>query len=261
MPRIAVVTGGAQGLGAAIAKRFLEDGFTGVVLVDRNQSLLEERSAQLGALGEVAVFAHDLRDADTPRRTIELAMETFGRVDVLVNAAGNTERWGVADATPEAYDRMFDVNVKAPLFLMQAATEVMVKQKQGVIINVASMLAHGGPPNLAVYSASKAALVTLTKSTANTFKRDGVRAFAINLGWAATDAEHKLQTGFHNMPQNWAEIMGKRMPFGRLISPEDVAGLCAFLVSPPAMMMTGAVIDYEQMPIGVFDELPPLARE
>ncbi len=261
MPRIAVVTGGAQGLGAAIAKRFLEDGFTGVVLVDRNQKLLEERSAELGELGEVAVFAHDLRDADTPRRTIDLAMETFGRVDVLVNAAGNTERWGIADATQEAYDRVFDVNVKAPLFLMQAAAEVMARQKQGVIINISSMLAHGGPPNLAVYSASKAALVALTKTTANTFKRDGVRAFAINLGWAATDSEHKLQTEFHKLPQNWAEIMGKRMPFGRLISPEDVAGLSAFLVSPPAMMMTGTVIDYEQMPTGVFDDLPPLARE
>jgi NAD(P)-dependent dehydrogenase (short-subunit alcohol dehydrogenase family) len=122
-----------------------------------------------------------------------------------------------------------------------------------VIINVASMLAHGGPPNLATYSASKSALMTLSRSAANTFKRDGIRVFCINLGWTLTDGEHELQTTFHKLPQNWAEDIGARMPFGRLITADDVAGLCAFLVSPPAQMMTGAVIDYEQMPLGTFD--------
>jgi NAD(P)-dependent dehydrogenase (short-subunit alcohol dehydrogenase family) len=176
-----------------------------------------------------------------------------------VNAAGNTERCGIADTTPEAFDRLFEVNVKAPLMMMQEAAKCMVPAKSGVIINIASMLAYGGPPNLAIYSASKSALMTLSRNAANTFKRDGVRVFCVNLGWTLTEGEHELQTGFHKLPQDWAETMGARMPFGRLITADDVAGLCAFLVSPPAQMMTGAVIDYEQMPVGTYDSHPALS--
>jgi len=207
----------------------------------------------------VEIYAGDLRDAETPARAVAKAIKSFGRLDVLVNAAGNTERCGIADTASEAFDRLFEVNVKAPLFMMQEVAKHMVTAKSGVIINVASMLAHGGPPNLATYSASKAALMTLSRSAANTFKRDGIRVFCINLGWAMTDGEHELQTTFHKLPQNWAEEIGARMPFGRLITSDDVAGLCAFLVSPPAQMMTGAVIDYEQMPVGTFDSHPALS--
>lgn len=100
---------------------------------------------------------------------------------MLVNAAGNTERCGIADTTPEAFDRLFEVNVKAPLFMMQEAAKHRWRRNPGVIINVASMLAHGGPPNLATDCAFKSALMTLSRNAGNTFKRDGVRAFCINL--------------------------------------------------------------------------------
>ncbi len=178
-----------------------------------------------------------------------------------MNAAGNTERWGLDDATPEAFDRIFAVNVKAPLFMMQEAVKLMREGGGGTVINVGSMLSYGGPPNLITYSASKAALATLTRAAANAVKREGIRMFTINLGWVATEGEHKTQTTFHHMPENWAEKIGRRMPSGRLISSEDVAGLVAFLVSPSAQMMTGAAIDYEQMPAGTFDSHPALAPE
>ena len=255
--RTVLITGGAQGIGAAVAKKFLGDGFSGVLLVDRNAEKLAAMQKQIGK--GVEVFAGDLRDNETAVAAVAKAIKSFGRLDVVVNAAGNTERCGIADTTPEAFARLFDVNVKAPLLMMQEAAKHMVPAKSGVIINVASMLAHGGPPNLATYSASKSALVTLSRSAANTFKRDGVRVFCINLGWALTDGEHELQTKFHKLPQDWATTMGARMPFGRLITADDVAGLCAFLVSPPAQMMTGAVIDYEQMPAGTFDVHPALS--
>ena len=255
--RTALITGGAQGLGAAIAQRFLADGFSGVLLVDRNAGKLSATQKQLGKAAEI--FTGDLRNEATPARAVAKAIESFGRLDVLVNAAGNTERCGIADTTPESFARLFEVNVKAPLFLMQEAARHMLPAKSGVIINVASMLAHGGPANLATYSASKAALMTLSRNAANAFKRDGIRVFCINLGWAHTEGEHELQTKFHKLPQDWATTIGARMPFGRLIEPEDVAGLCAFLVSPPAQMMTGAVIDYEQMPVGTFDVHPALS--
>jgi NAD(P)-dependent dehydrogenase (short-subunit alcohol dehydrogenase family) len=101
----------------------------------------------------------------------------------------------------------------------------------------------------------------MTKSVANAVKRQKIRVFAINLGWVHTEGEQKLQTEFHGLPEDWAVAIGRRMPSGRLILPDDVAGLCAFLVSPPAQMMTGAIIDYEQMPAGTFDQHPALAPE
>jgi NAD(P)-dependent dehydrogenase (short-subunit alcohol dehydrogenase family) len=255
--RAALITGGAQGIGAAVARQFLAGGFSGVLLVDRNQEKLGTTQKVLGKGAEI--FAGDLRDRATISSSVAKAIKSFGRIDVVVNAAGNTERCGIADTTPEAFDRLFEVNVKAPLLMMQEAAKHMVAAKSGVIINIASMLAYGGPPNLATYSASKSALMTLSRNAANTFKRDGVRVFCVNLGWAVTDGEHELQTGFHKLPQDWAEQIGARMPFGRLITADDVAGLCAFLVSPPAQMMTGAVIDYEQMPVGTFDSHPALS--
>lgn len=261
MARVALITGGAQGIGAGAAKQFLSDGFAGVVLVDRNSERLAKQAAELASFGAVATVAADLRDDATPEHAVKLALQKFGRLDVLLNAAGNTERCGVEDVSLEAYARMFDVNVKAPLFMMQKAAAAMVKGGQGgVIINITSMLAYGGPPDIGIYAASKAALVGLTRNAANALKGKGIRVFAINLGWANTEGEHNLQTGFHQQPQDWAVAAGQKVPFGRLISPEDVAGTCAYLVSPAASMMTGAVIDYEQMPVGTYDVHPMVAK-
>jgi NAD(P)-dependent dehydrogenase (short-subunit alcohol dehydrogenase family) len=259
--RFALVTGGAQGLGFAAAKRFLELGFGGVMLLDRNGPKLAEAAARLKPLGRAEIITGDLMDLALAPRAVAAAVLAFGALDVLVNAAGNTERCGLDDTTPEAFERLFGVNVRAPLFLMQAAVQAMRSRRSGTIINVSSMLAHGGPPNLATYSASKAALNTMTRSAANTVKREGIRVFAINLGWVHSEGEQALQTGFHGLPQNWAEEIGRRMPAGRLIVPDDVAGLFEYLVSPSAQMMTGAIIDYEQMPAGAFDAHPALLRE
>lgn len=259
--RTALITGGAQGMGFAAAKRFLSEGFGGVLLLDRNAAKLKDAAEKLKGQGRVEILAGDLMDVSLSTRAVAAAVKAFGTLDVLVNAAGNTERCGLDDTTPESYERLFGVNVRAPLFLMQEAVKVMREKRSGTIINCSSMLAHGGPPNLSTYSASKAALNTLTKAAANGVKREGIRIFAINLGWVASDGEHALQTGFHKQPENWAELIGKRMPSGRMIVPDDVAGLMSYLVSPSAQMMTGAIIDYEQMPAGVFDAHPALGPE
>lgn len=259
--RVALITGGAQGLGAAAAKRLLSDGFAGVTLLDRNGEGLAATRQRLAKLGACETLTADLLDAATPAKAVALVRQRFGRLDVLLNAAGSTDRCGLDDTTPAGFDRMFGVNVKAPLFMMQEAVKLMRERGQGTVINVGSMLSYGGPSNLVTYSASKAALATLTKAAANAVKREGIRMFTINLGWVATEGEHALQTKFHGLPENWAEVMGKRMPSGRMITSDDVAGLVAFLVSPAAQMMTGAAIDYEQMPAGTFDSHPALAPE
>lgn len=261
MSRVALITGGAQGIGAGAARRFLIDGFAGVVLVDRNATRMEQEAAALHRLGKVETLVADLRDEAIPAKAVAHAISKFGRIDVLLNAAGDTSRGGIDDTSPQLFDQLFDVNVKAPMFMMQKAAAEMVKAKSGVIINVTSMIAYGGPPNLATYSATKAALVALTKHTAQTYAWQGIRAFAINLGWAHTEGEQNLQTGFHNLPVDWSRKFGARMPSGRLISPADIADLCAYLVSPSAQMMNGAVIDFEQMPVGMFRDHPALGAE
>ena len=259
--RFALVTGGAQGMGFAAAKKFLDLGFGGVLLVDRNATGLAGAAAKLRNAGRVETLAGDLMDVTLPARAVAAAIAAFGRLDVLVNAAGNTERCGLDDTTPDSFDRLFGVNTRAPLFMMQEAVKAMRANRSGTIINMSSMLSHGGPPNLTTYSASKAALNILTRSSAQKVARDGIRVFAINLGWVNSDGEHALQTGFHNMPEDWAEAIGRRMPAGRMITPDDVAGLVAYLVSPSAQMMTGAIIDYEQMPVAVFEQHPALSPE
>ena len=259
--RYALVTGAAQGLGFAAAKRFLELGFGGVMLLDRNQAKLAEAQDRLRPLGRAEIIAGDLLDVALPARAISASLSAFGRLDVLVNAAGNTERCGLDDTTPESFGRLFGVNTRAPLFMMQEAVKAMRANRSGTIINMSSMLAHGGPPNLTTYSASKAALNIMTRSVANTVKREGIRVFAINLGWVHSEGEQALQTGFHGLPEDWAVQIGRRMPSGRLITPDDVAGLVAYLVSPSAQMMTGAIIDYEQSPTGVFEAHPALSPE
>jgi NAD(P)-dependent dehydrogenase (short-subunit alcohol dehydrogenase family) len=172
-----------------------------------------------------------------------------------MNAAGLTDRGGLEDTDVATFNRIIGANTRAPFFMMQMATPSL-RLRQGVIVNVCSMLAYGGPPFLLAYSASKAALVTLTKGVANTLKRDRIRAFGINLGWTATPSEHRVQTQRHGLPEDWAQTIGVRQPFGRLLVAEDVADLVAFLISPGAGMMTGAVIDLDQYVAGTVDDNP-----
>jgi NAD(P)-dependent dehydrogenase (short-subunit alcohol dehydrogenase family) len=250
-PRTAIVTGAAQGIGEAAARRLSREGVDRLLLVDRDG----EGAARVAqTLPGAEALALDLADAGALRAEVGRAVERLGAVQVLVNAAGVTDRGGLHDATPETFDRVMAINARAPFLMMQAVAPAM--PPGSVVVNVASMLAYGGPPFLLAYAASKAALVAITKGAANTLKRDGVRVFAINLGWTVTPAEREVQTRLHGLPESWADDLGAMQPFGRLLMPEDPAGLIAFLVSPDAAMMTGAIIDLDQFVAGTVDDNP-----
>jgi NAD(P)-dependent dehydrogenase (short-subunit alcohol dehydrogenase family) len=251
-----LVTGAAQGIGASVAQRLVKEGVTALVLIDRDAAGLERTAAALKSHGATChPLPLDLMEIATAEQKVAAKLSELGGLDVLVNAAGLTDRGGLGDTDQATFDRLFAVNTRAPFFMMQTAAPFLKKNK-GVIVNVTSMLAYGGPPFLLAYSASKAALVAITKGTANALKRDRVRAFAINLGWTFTPSEQKVQTEKHGMPQDWAETIGAKQPFGRLLLPEDVADLIAFLMSPGASMMTGAVIDLDQYVAGTIDDNP-----
>jgi NAD(P)-dependent dehydrogenase (short-subunit alcohol dehydrogenase family) len=257
--RTALVTGAAQGIGAAIALRLAAEGVKRFVLVDRDDKGLDDTARRLSEVGaQVIPIAMDLIDIERVCAAIGPVLDSFGGLDILINAAGLSTRGGLEDTDIPTFDRLFGVNTRAPFFLMQAAASSL-RRRQGVIVNICSMLAYGGPPFLLAYSSSKAALVTLTKGAANTLKRDRVRVFGINLGWTATPGEQRIQTETHGLAANWAETVGAKQPFGRLLIPDDVADLVAFLVSPAARMMTGAIVDLDQFVAGTIDNNPGAA--
>lgn len=253
--RSAVITGAAQGIGEAVAQRLVREDVGRFLLIDRQEDKLAVVAESLRAGGAtVEVLVLDLYDIATTMTAVGAAAADIGTVDILVNAAGTTARGGLSDTSPETFDLIFGLNVRAPFFLMQTIAPTM--PKGGVAINICSMLAYGGPPFLLAYSASKAALATLTRGAANSLKRDGVRVLGINLGWTWTPAEQDVQTRVHGLPEDWSERIGAQQPFGRLLMPEDPAGLVAFLVSPDARMMTGAIIDLDQFVAGTVDDNP-----
>lgn len=255
MTRCAIVTGGAQGIGLSAAERLAQEGVGRITLVDVQRDRLEDAAASVAAHGaEVRAISVDLSKSSDLIRGIDAEVADLGSVDILVNAAGSTARGGLADTAPEIYDHLYAINQRAPFFMMQRVIPAM--KNGGVIVNICSMLAYGGPPFLLGYSSTKAALVALTKGAANTVKRDGIRVFGVNLGWTWTPSEQQVQTEVHGLPEDWRETIGAKQPFGRLLMPEDPANLIAFLVSNDASMMTGAVIDLDQFVAGTVDDNP-----
>lgn len=253
--KVAIVTGSTQGLGAAIARQLVERGAAGIVITGRDHDRGIGVARELDAAGSRGLFVRaDLADPDAPDRIVGAADETFGRIDVLVNSAGITDRDSIWDCTPEHFDRMMTVNAKAPWFLMQRTARVMVREGiRGTIVNVLSISSHGGQPFLATYCASKAALATFTKNTANALLQHRIRVNALNPGWMSTPAEDDIQRRYHDAEDGWQERAGKELPFGRLIDPEDAARAVLFLTSGDSGFMTGAVVDYDQRVIGTYD--------
>ena len=259
--KVVVVTGGTQGIGGAAARRAAEWGAAGLVLAARDPAKGDAAVSAIAARGARAVFVPvDLAAADAAARVLAVCEAEFGRMDGLVNAAALTDRAGFADATPAFIDRMMAVNVRAPLLLMQGAIRMMRRDRiAGSIVNILSMNAHCGHPDLAVYSASKGALATLTRNAANTCLSDRIRVNGINLGWADTPAERALQTRISSDGAQWLERAAATRPFGRLIDVEEVGDLVAYLLSRHSGMQTGTLIDYEQRIVGAPD--PDVARQ
>jgi NAD(P)-dependent dehydrogenase (short-subunit alcohol dehydrogenase family) len=250
--QIAVVTGAAQGLGEATARLIAQRGAAGLVLVDRQADKLEAVARALNEAGTKAIAVpSDLADHAQVQRIIPAADAAFGRVDVLANVAGLTDRGTILDTDFGLFERMFAVNVRAPFFLMQDAIKLMRREGiAGSIVNILSVNAYIGSANLAAYSASKGALMTLTRNTANAVNMDRIRVNGIILGWVDTPGEHVTLKTFHDAADDWLEQAEKSRPFGQLLKPEGVARVVAFLASAESSPMTGSCVEYEQTVVG-----------
>jgi NAD(P)-dependent dehydrogenase (short-subunit alcohol dehydrogenase family) len=248
----AFVTGAGQGVGEGVAHALVDAGVINITLAARNRSSLERVGEALEAKGaRVLVQLLDLQDISSIERAVAETRNAFGRIDIAVNSGGVTDRGDLLDTTPETFDHIFNTNVRGNFFTMQNEARAMKETGGGVIVNISSMMAHGGLTHLLPYSASKAALNLITKNAAQALRFDKVRLHAINLGWTLTPAEHDTQVNQHSMPEDWAEREGEKQPFGRLLLPQDPAALCVFLASRGAEMMTGTVTDLEQWVSGV----------
>ncbi|MBZ9703132.1 MULTISPECIES: SDR family oxidoreductase [unclassified Mesorhizobium] len=250
--KMVLVTGATQGIGRAVAETLARAGPGGLLVTGRDGTRGEAVAAELSQAGTPAHFiAAELSDPAAPALLAQACIDRFGRIDGLVNAAGLTDRASFLDATPDDWASLFAVNARAPFFLMQAAIADMRKRGQGgAIVNILSINAHCGSPELAVYSATKGALATLTRNAANAHRFDRIRVNGINVGWTDTPAERVMQAETLGHGAGWLDAANAAQPFGRLFSAEDVARLAVFLLSDAAGPMTGSLIDQEQWVIG-----------
>jgi NAD(P)-dependent dehydrogenase (short-subunit alcohol dehydrogenase family) len=249
---VALITGATQGVGEAIASTMAASGASGLLLTGRDEGQGSEVARRISDSGVRAEFvAADLLDAEAPARLVAECLARFGRIDALVNAAGLTDRASLIDATLSDWTSLFDVNARAPFFLMQHAIKAMRERGQGgAIVNILSMNAHGGTPELTVYSATKAALALLTRNIAHAHRWDRIRVNGINMGWAATPGEKVMQAETLGHGEGWIDKAETSLPFGRLLAAEEVANLAVFLLSDASGPMTGALVDQEQWVVG-----------
>lgn len=250
-----LITGGTQGLGEVTARFVAECGAAGVTICGRNEDNGTRVARDIEQSHCKALFVRaDITNVEDCRNVVHRHDERFGGLDGLCNAAASTARGTVDNTTPEMWDAMFALNVRGPFFLIQEAVRIMKREgRGGSIVNILSVSAHGGQPFVTAYSASKGALATLTKNVAYAVRGDRIRVNGLNVGWMATPGEDAVQK-LEGAPDDWLEKADAGAPFGRLIRPEDVAKLTAYLFSDDSLIMTGSLVDFDQnIIVGAFD--------
>ena len=234
--RVAVVTGGAQGIGFAIAERMLDSGAK-VVLWDIDAARLEVARNALASRGAVDTKEVELTDEQSVAAATSAAVGTHGRIDILVNNAGitggNAPTWELA---PDVWRRVIEVNLVAPFLTCRAVVPTMIAAGYGRIVNIASVAGKEGNPNASHYSASKAALIALTKSLGKELATKGVLVNAISPAAARTAI-------FEQMSQAHIDFMLSKIPMARFLEVGEAAAMAAWLASEECSFSTGAVFD------------------
>mgnify|MGYP001257667435 FL=1 len=250
--KIIVVTGSTQGSGAETAKLLANRGAKGITICGRNEEKGNKVKDEIQNLGSECIYVKaDLESMEDCRKIISETDKKFKTIDSFINVAAYTERGTILSTTEENYDKNFNVNVKAPLFMMQDVVKIMIRdKKKGTIAHILSMAAYSGMPFLTAYSASKGALAIMIKNVANSVSGHQIRVNGVNLGWTDTPAETVIQKKFHNADDDWLEKAEAKVPFKRLNKPLDVAKILAFLCSEESGIMTGSIVDFDQTVAG-----------
>lgn len=235
---VALITGSSRGIGAAIALRLAQDGFN-IALNDLNESMFEnndivEKIKETGV--ECEYFCADVSNYNQCEEMVNAVKERFGGLDVLVNNAGITKDGLMARMSEEQYDMVINVNQKSVFNMMKLAGKIMMKQRSGKIVNLASVAGLYGNPGQINYSASKAAIIGMTKTIAKELGPRGINVNAVAPGFIKTPMTDALTEEQRNMMLNL--IAMKRYGL-----PEEIAGVVSFLVSKDASYVTGQVIE------------------
>ncbi|MFT7476091.1 MAG: NAD(P)-dependent dehydrogenase (short-subunit alcohol dehydrogenase family) [Verrucomicrobiales bacterium] len=253
--KVAVITGGTQGLGFATAQLMKARGAAGLLIVGRDVDKGEAAAASLDSDECRAVFhSADLRDEVGVQSVIDRADSEFGVVHSLVSCAAATWRGTVWNTTAAMWDDMLALNVKTPALLVTGMAKIMKREQvPGTMVLIGSVAHHGGNEVLWPYSTSKHALETLVKNAAFSLMTEGIRVNMLNPGWMDTPAEHVVQMTFHDAPEDWLVAAEASQPTGRILKPQEIArGIC-FLASAESGMMTGISMDFDQTMPGVGD--------
>lgn len=252
----AVIAGGTQGLGLAIAHRLSAEGCRRIALAGRRRDEGEAAAQGLRDLGVDARFLQaDMGRVEDAQSLIDRAADHFGPITALVNAAATTERGSILDCRPEDFDRHMGVNARGPFFALQRfAQRAVAAGHPAQAVNILSMVIHCGQSYLAPYSASKAALANVTKNAAQALRQHRIRVNGINCGWMDTPGEDVVQRRFHGAGDGWLAAAEARQPMGMLVKPDHVAGLASYLLSTDSGVMTGALVDFDQNVAGAYPE-------
>lgn len=235
--KVAIITGASKGIGESMARGLAEHGAK-VVISSRKQDAVDAVAAQFKADGLEAIgIACHVGDADQRKALIDKTVETYGGVDILINNAAINPAFGpIAGQDETIFDKIMDVNVKAPFLLANLAYPIMQKRGGGSIIHIASVEGLRPSQGLGLYSVSKSALIMLTKSQAKEWGRDKIRVNAICPGLIQTKFSQALWSNEKILHQ-----LEKHLPAGRMAQPDEMAGLALFLASPASSYTTGGV--------------------
>lgn len=240
-------------MGLAIATQLQTWGAAALILVARNIKGNDVAAGLQTPQCKVVFVQADLADAEATESVVSKALSLLDNgtiISGLVNAAAITARGNLKTETAIGFDRQFAINVRAPFLLTQAVARHLIEAKAtGSIVNITSCAAHGGAPFVMAYSASKAALVNLTKTNAAELAPMGIRVNAVNMGWCKTDNEDALQ---RQRDAEWLDRADESVPLGRILRPEDAAVTVVFLLSQSSAMTTGTILDlHPEFPHGM----------
>ncbi len=233
--QVVLITGASTGIGWATSRAFFQEGAR-VALVARNEETLRQRFQELGSdASRVALFPADVADGQRAQEVVQAVLDQWGRVDVLVNNAGIAIDKLLLRLGPEEWQRVLDVNLTGMYHFSRAVLRPMLKQRQGVIINVSSVVGITGNPGQSAYAASKAGMIAFTRSLAREVGSRNLRVVAVAPGYVET----RMTEG---LPEAVKEAYRQQIALGRPAQPEEIARVILFLASDEASYITGQVI-------------------
>ncbi|MHB0870897.1 MAG: SDR family NAD(P)-dependent oxidoreductase [Chloroflexota bacterium] len=247
--KVALVTGAGQGIGRAVALRLAGEG-ADLVVADRNPETAQGVAQEVMGLGRQALGLRvDVRDLSQLQTMVDRAVERFGAIDVLVACAGIAQMKALLEVTEEEWDLVFDVNCRGLFFTLQLVARQMVRQERGTIVTIASIAGRAPRPMQPHYGASKAAVISITRSAAAALASSGITVNAICPGivdtpmWRQLDEQATREFGL--AAGEYTRQRLQQIPLGRLETPEDVANAAAFLASPEAGYITGQALNVD----------------